>query len=42
MLDVTIESMNQAFEIDMKSIFVIDSIPGKPYMFDVDAYSLGI
>ena len=37
-VDFTIESMNQAFEIDMKSIFVIDSIPGKPYMFDVDAY----
>ena len=39
MVDFTIESMNQAFEIDMKSIFVIDIFPGKPYIFHVDAYT---
>lgn len=37
-VDFTIQSMSQDFSIDMKSIFVVNSIPGRSYMFDSSDY----
>ena len=38
-VDFSIESLNHDFDIDMHSIFVVDSIPGKPYNLDISTYS---
>ena len=38
-VNVTIESVDRNFSIDMRSIYVVDSIPTKSYTIDVKAYS---
>ena len=38
-VNVTIESFDCNFSIDMRSIYIVDSIPTKSYTVDVNAYS---
>ena len=36
---VSVDSLDHKFHIDMKNVYVVDSIPTKPFNIDVDSYS---
>ena len=38
-VNVSVDSPDHKFHIDMKNVYVVDSIPTKPFHIDVDSYS---
>ena len=38
-VNVSVDSLDHKFHIDMKNVYVVHSIPTKPFYIDVDSYS---